>query len=263
MTSQAPTRPVALVTGASSGIGQSFARHLARDGHDVVLVARDEARLETLAKELDAQFGARCEVLAADLCVPEQCGVVEARLRSDPPVEILVNNAGFGTFGRFHELPLDEEEREIRLNVLALVRLAHAAAQSMAARGHGGILNVSSIGALQPVPGNAVYSATKAFVTSFSEALHEELRAQNVRVTVLMPGFTKTEFQERAGFEDERVPKFLWAGADEVAAAGLAALAKNRASVVPGGLNKVAAGLSSITPHALTRRVAGQVVRNG
>jgi short-subunit dehydrogenase len=256
-------RPVALVTGASSGIGQSFARLLARGGHDLVLVARDTARLEALAKELDAQHGASSEVIGADLTVAEQCATVEARLRSEPKVDILVNNAGFGTFGPFAELPVDAEEREIRLNVLALMRLSHAAASAMSARGEGGILNVSSVAGAQPVPGNTTYAATKAFVTSFTEALHEELRPKGVRVTVLMPGFTRTEFQERANFTGEsRVPGFMWQGPDEVAQAGLDALERNRAAVVPGALNKVAAAFSNATPHAVTRRIAGSVVRN-
>jgi uncharacterized protein len=256
-------RAVALVTGASSGIGQSFARQLARDGHDLVLVARDTSRLDALAKELDGQYGARSEVLAGDLTEPEFCRVVEARLRAEPVIDVLVNNAGFGTFGRFHELPVDEEEREVRLNVVAVMRLAHAAAQAMTLRGSGGILNVSSVASSQPVPGNATYAATKAFVTSFSEALHEELKPRGVRVTVLMPGFTRTEFQERANFTGEsRVPGFAWQGPDEVAEAGLKALGKGRATVVPGALNKVTAAFSNATPHAVTRRVAGSVVRN-
>src|SRR4051812_14414002 len=116
-TNETRQRPIALVTGASSGIGQSFARHLARDGHDLVLVARDTSRLDALAKELDGRHGTRSEVLAGDLTVPEFSTVVEARLRAEPAIDLLVNNAGFGTFGRFHELPIDDEEREIRLNV--------------------------------------------------------------------------------------------------------------------------------------------------
>jgi uncharacterized protein len=257
------SRPVALVTGASSGIGQSFARLLARDGHDLVLVARDASRLDALAKEVDAQHGTRAEVIAADLTLPEQLATVESRLRAEPAIDTLINNAGFGTFGRFDELPIEREEREIDLNVRAVVRLSHAAANAMAARGSGGILNVSSVAGSQPVPGNATYAATKAFVTNFTEALHEELRPKGVRVTVLMPGFTRTEFQERAGFSGEsRVPGFAWQGPDEVAQAGLEALKKGRATVVPGALNKVTAAFSNATPHAISRRIAGSVVRN-
>ncbi|MDQ1519467.1 MAG: uncharacterized protein QOI55_540 [Actinomycetota bacterium] len=254
-------RPVALVTGASSGIGQSFAQLLARDGHDLVLVARDGSRLEALAKELDGQHGARSEVLAADLTDREQLAVVESRLRAAPPVDVLINNAGFGTFGRFAELDVDTEDREVQLNITAVVRLTHAALGPMIARANGSILNVSSIAGVQPVPGDATYAATKAFVLNFSEALHEELRGTGVNLTVLCPGFTRTEFQERADYDAGSVPRFMWQDADEVAEAALASLKKNRAVCVPGALNRVTATLSAMAPHALSRRVSGKVGR--
>jgi len=185
------TKPVALVTGASAGIGEQLARQLAQRGHDLVLVARDRERLEALAKDVEAEFGAQCEVLSADLTVPAELATVEARARD---VDVLVNNAGFGSFGRFDQLDIDVESREINLNVLALVRLTHAAAGGMTQRGHGGILNVSSLAGHQPGPLNATYSATKAFVTSFTQAVHEELKGTGVAVTALCPGFTHTEF---------------------------------------------------------------------
>lgn len=251
------TRPVALVTGASSGIGAQFARVLAERDHDLVLVARGRARLETLAKELAGQRGVGCEVLAADLTDTAQLATVEARAEN---VDVLVNNAGFGTTGRFHELELDAEDREIRLNVVALTRLTHAAARAMAARGAGGILNVASIAAFQPTPGNATYSATKAYVLSFTEAVHEELRGTGVSVTCLCPGFTRTEFQARAGFDETQVPGILWQTADAVARAGLDGLARNKAVVVPGAFYKVAATATRLTPHAITRRAASLVI---
>jgi short-subunit dehydrogenase len=252
------TRPVALVTGASVGIGEQFARILAERGNDLVLVARDRARLEALAKELEAQRGNQCEVLAADLTESNQLASVERRAGS---VDVLVNNAGFGSFGKFHELDIDAEDRQIRLNVLALVRLTHAAARGMVERGHGGILNVASLAAFQPTPTDATYAATKAFVLSFSQAVHEELKGTGVAVSVLAPGFTKTEFQARADFDPGAVPGFLWQEAEPVARAGLDGLAKNRAIVVPGTMNRVAAGLSSVAPYALSRRVASVVVK--
>src|SRR4051812_46698592 len=211
-------RPVALVTGASSGIGQSFATLLARDGHDLVLVARDAGRLDALAKELDQQHGAASEILAADLTDREQLGRVEARLRGAPAIDVLVNNAGFGTFGKFHELDIDGEDREVQLNVTALMRLTHAALQPMVQRGKGRVLNVSSVAGVQPVPGDATYAATKAFVLNFTEAVHEELQGTGVHITVVCPGFTRTEFQERASYDAGRVPGFMWQDADEVAA---------------------------------------------
>jgi uncharacterized protein len=248
---------VALITGASVGIGEQFARQLAERGYDVVLVARDAARLEALAKEIETGV-VRAEVLAADLTDDSQLALVEDRVRA---VDVLVNNAGFGTFGSFHTLDIDIELREIELNVMALVRLTHAAAATMAERGSGGILNVSSLASFQPGPSNATYSATKAFVTSFTEAVHEELKGTGVAVTALCPGFTHTEFQERANAPATGVPGFMWQEAPEVARAGLDGLAKNRAVVIPGAANKVMGNLSAVTPHAITRRVGAAVLK--
>ena len=250
--------PVALITGASVGIGEQFARQLSERGHDVVLVARDAARLEALAKEIEGGSGARAEVLVADLTDDAQLATVEARART---VDVLVNNAGFGTFGPFHTLDVDTEIREINLNVVALVRLTHAAAEAMVGRGQGGILNVSSLAGVQPGPMNAVYGATKAFVTSFTEAIHEELKGTGVSVTALCPGFTHTEFQARANAPASQVPGFMWQEAPEVARAGLDGLAKNRAVVIPGAVNTVMGNLSAVMPHAITRRLGAAVLK--
>jgi short-subunit dehydrogenase len=255
-------KTLALVTGASAGIGQAIARALARDDHELVLVARDTSRLEALAKELDGHYGTHSEVLAADLTDAADLARVEARIGAEPAIDVVVNNAGFGTFGRFHELPIDTEVREVQLNVVALMRLTHAAAGAMVPRGRGAILNVSSIAGAQPIPGNATYGATKAFVTNFSESLHEELRPSGVSVTALCPGFTRTEFQERSGFEPGRVPSFAWQTAEQVADAAVDAIKKRKATVVPGTLNRVTASLSYALPHALTRRIAGSLVRH-
>jgi uncharacterized protein len=251
------SRPIALITGASVGIGEQFSRQLAERGYDVVLVARDRARLDALAKEIEGGDG-HAEVLAADLTDPDQLAAVEARVRT---VDLLVNNAGFGTFGPLHTLDVDTEAREVNLNIVALVRLTHAAAGPMVERGRGGILNVSSIAGMQPGPANATYSATKAFVTSFTEAVHEELKGTGVSVTVLCPGFTRTEFQVRASAPASDVPGFLWQEADVVARAGLDGLAKNRAVVIPGALNKVMGNVSAMTPHAITRRLSASVMK--
>jgi short-subunit dehydrogenase len=252
------TKPIAMVTGASAGLGAEFARQLAQRGHDLVLVARDRTRLEELAKELERDAGAQAEVLAADLTSDDQLATVEARARD---VDVLVNNAGFGTFGRIDTLDVDTETREIQLNVVALVRLTHAAAGGMTARGKGGILNVSSLAGFQAGPMNATYSATKAFVTSFTEAVHEELKGTGVSVTVLCPGFTHTEFQERANAPAEDVPGFAWQMPPEVVRAGLDALARNHTLVVPGTLNKVVGSLASVSPRAFTRRASALVMR--
>ena len=256
------SRPIALVTGASFGIGECIARLLAERGHDLVLVARDASRLEALAKELEGSFGAKTQVLPADLTDTEQLASVEARCHDGgAPIDMLVNNAGFGTFGPLHTLDIDTEVRQIQLNVVALVRLTHAAATGMVARGRGGILNVSSLAGFQPGPANATYSATKAFVTSFTEAVHEELKGTGVNVTVLCPGFTHTGFQAVANAPAEAVPGFMWQEAEPVAREGLDALAKNKAIAIPGGLNKVLGSFSMVTPHAITRRVGGAVLK--
>jgi short-subunit dehydrogenase len=176
-------------------------------------------------------------------------------------VDVLINNAGYGTFGNFYEIDLGVEVREVQLNVLALMRLTHAAAVGMATRGRGAILNVSSLAGHQPGPMNATYSATKAFVTSFTQAVHEEMKGTGVSVCVLCPGFTHTEFQERANAPASDVPGFMWQNAPEVAQAGLDGLAKNKAVIIPGSVNKVMGTLSSMVPHAVTRRLGAAVLK--
>ena len=255
-------RPIALVTGASSGIGEELARQLAARGHDLVVVARDRGRLETLAKELEHEHAASVQVLPADLTDNEQLREVEDRCHDAvAPLDVIVNNAGFGSFGAFHTLDVEGETREIQLNVVALVRLTHAAASTMVPRGRGGILNVSSLAGFQPGPMNAVYGATKAFVTSFTEAVHEELKGTGVRTTVLCPGFTRTGFQAAADVPAGDVPGFMWQEAAAVAREGLDALEKNRAVCIPGNLNKVLGNFSAVTPHAITRRLGAAVIR--
>jgi short-subunit dehydrogenase len=255
------TPRTALVTGASAGIGAAFAARLAARGDGVVLVARDEARLDALAADLSARHGVATEVLAADLTDSAQLATVEARLADrERPIDVLVNNAGFGTNGRFAELDRETESREVGLNVVALVRLTHAALGAMVERRSGAVLNVSSLAGFQPTPGNATYGATKAFVTSFTQSVHEELRGSGVKICVVCPGFTRTEFQANAGFDSSKVPGFLWQSAEEVASGALAALDHNRAVYVPGMLNRVTAGFVSVLPDAFTRRVAAFVV---
>jgi uncharacterized protein len=249
-----------LVTGASSGIGMAFARRLAARGDDLVIVARSEDKLKELADEIQSGLGREVEVLAADLTLADDVGRVEQRLQSDDrPVELLVNNAGFGTAGKFVELPVGREDEEIRLNVLALMRLTHAALPGMLRRGHGGVINVSSVGGFQPGPRNATYSATKAFVTSFSEAVHEELRGTGVQLLALCPGFTRTEFQQRGGFDTEHIPKMAWQTPEAVVDAALAAIEKGKALCVPGLSNKAAASMVHLAPRGLVRRMSAKV----
>jgi short-subunit dehydrogenase len=252
----------ALVTGASSGIGEAFARRLSGQGVDLVLVARRSERLDALARELRSPL-CRVDVVTADLTDRDDLDGVAARVAdTEAPVDLLVNNAGFGTFGSFWELPVDGELAQIDTNVSALVRLTHAALGRMVSEGRGTVLNVSSVAGNQPGPGDAVYAATKAFVTSFTEGLAEELRGTGVSVTALCPGLTTSEFHTVAGIDHVRRkgPSLLWMTADAVAAEGLEAAAKGRVVHVSGLGNKVLSALSGIAPRGVKRRAAGVVL---
>jgi short-subunit dehydrogenase len=248
----------ALVTGASSGIGLQIARQLAGAGTALVIVARDEQRLAALASSVEVE----CEVLVADLATRDGVERVVGRLTdTDAPIDLLVNNAGFGFQGDFHELDVEREVSVVDVNVSALLRLAHAAASSMVAAGGGGILNVSSMAGFAGAPGTATYAATKAFVTSFSEALHTELEPHGVHVTALCPGFTRTEFQDRANYDASGVPAVLWQSASDVAAAGLRGVAANRTVVVPGVMNRLGAATVNALPGTVRRFALSKLPR--
>ena len=230
----------ALVTGASSGIGERLARLLAADGCDLVVVARRAA---------------------ADLTTPAGLLAAENRLSdASRPVELLVNNAGFSLPGPFADGPADGAEAQIRLNVLALARLTHAVLPGMLKRGHGGILNVSSVAGFLISPGGAVYAATKAFVTSFSESLSAEVSGHGVHVTALCPGLTRTEFHDEVHEGTTAAPSFAWLDAGKVARAGLDAVAAGRPAVVPGAQYKVVTSLARIVPRRMLR-IAGKASR--
>ena len=252
----------ALVTGASSGIGEVFARRLAANGTNLVLVARRADRLEELAESVRKEHGVEADVVVADLSTADGVSQVEERLRQvERPVDLLVNNAGFGTRGYFHELDVEKEEEEIRLNVLAVVRLTRAALPVMLARKQGGIVNVSSLGSFQPVPMMATYAATKAFVTSFTESIAEEVRGTNVRVVALCPGFTRTEFGDHVGADDAGLPDFVWMGPEPVVDSALSALDHGRVIAIPGLLNQVTATTSRLVPRSVVRRFVGIVTK--
>ena len=251
----------AWVTGASTGIGAAFARRLARDGFDLALVARSRQRLQSLASELRAGNGISCDVVPADLTQAEDLRGIEQLVADDAALELMVNNAGFGTAGRFAELDPDREEEEIRLNVVALTRLTRAALPRLISHGRGGVINVSSLAAFQPAPLNATYGATKAFVNSFTEALHEELRGTGVHVQVLCPGFTRTEFQDRAGIDASGIPSFAWMTPEAVVDASLAGLRRGDVVCVPGVANRVVAATTAAVPRSVLRRIVGVAVR--
>jgi uncharacterized protein len=249
----------ALVTGASRGIGESLARRLAAEGSDLVIVARRAEPLQVLAATLRSAHQISVEVLAADLASPAGLALAEARL-SDPrrPIELLVNNAGFGSSGAFADLPAAGAEDQIQLNVTALVRLTRAALPGMRSRGHGGVLNVSSVAGFFPAPGDAVYGATKAFVTSFSESLAAELKGSGVHVTALCPGITRTGFR---GATVSGPAGLAWLDADKVAGAGLEAVAAGRVLSVPGAQYKSAVSLTRMIPRSVLRSAVTAVRR--
>lgn len=206
-------RRYALITGASSGLGEAFAERLAADGHDLIVVARRQDRLRALADRLHDAHGAATEVLVADLTAPEDLRRVEARIATAPALDLLVNNAGFGGYRPFLELDPDRAEELIRLQVLAVTRLARAALPAMVARGRGALINVSSQLAFSAAlpsppmpPGRAVYAATKSYVNAFTQLLHGELAGTGVRVQALCPGVMRTEFFARMGTDVGRVP---------------------------------------------------------
>ena len=251
----------ALVTGASSGIGSAIADELGRAGVRTVVVARRRDRLEELA-ERHSGF----DVLVADLTTDAgQRAVAERISDAGSPIDLVVNCAGFGTSGPFHELDVARLAREIELNVGALTRLSHAALASMVPRRRGWLLNVSSVAGFQAAPRLAVYAATKAFVTTLTEGLHEEVRGTGVHVTALCPGLTRTEFQQVSSSDGalERYPAALWMSAEDVARTGLNDVIAGKALSVPGIVYKTMVTASGVAPRGLVRRRSGLVQRGG
>lgn len=249
----------ALITGATSGIGLAFARTLARRGHDLVLVARDRERLDVVAAELRGHR-VEVEVLAADLADRSQLALVEERLRS-APVEILVNNAGFGVPQKFSTGDLDAEQQMLDVLVTAVMRLTHAALPGMIARGSGAVLNVSSVAGW--ITGGT-YSAAKAWVTVFSESLSIELAGTGVHVTAVCPGYTHTEFHQRASMEMDAVPEWMWLDTQDVVDRALIDVRKGRPVSVAGPQYKALSLAAQYLPRPLvraigSRRAGGQV----
>jgi hypothetical protein len=248
-------KKVALVTGASAGLGVEFARQLSKRGHRLVLAARRKDRLETLAKELGS-----ARAVAIDLSKANAAAKLIADLEANgEQVDLLVNNAGFGLIGRFAELDAKRLRQMIDLNVGVLMDLCRAAAPGMIERKSGGIINVASTAAFQPGPKMAVYFATKAFVLSFTEALHEELKPHGIKVSCLCPGPTRTEFGEVAGFNGNSMFERVAMESPEVVEAGLGGLDKNHAVVVPGWMNKVTAASTRFAPRPIVRKIAGAI----
>ena len=253
MLEPSPDRPLALVTGASSGIGSEFCRRLARGGFALALVARDEAAMRSLAEALDRDYGTPTLILPVDLARPGGAAEVMRHVEGkDLAVEILINNAGFGKGGLFHEQAQEEVSGMVMVNDLAATELAHAVLPGMVARGHGRIVNVASTAAFVPGPLMAVYYASKAYLLSLSEALSEELRGTGVTVTALCPGPVATDFQRRAGIT---IPRGLpVASAEEVVREGYDGMMRGDRLVIPGGVNRLGAFMTRFAPKSIVLR---------
>lgn len=244
----------ALITGATAGLGRQFAAILAAEGYPLVLVARNAERLAATAEELYRQYGVEVEVLPADLIVPAERAKVEQRLADrQRPVEVLVNNAGFGLKQRFVTGDLDAEQAMLDLLITAPMRLTHAAAGPMVDRGSGRIINVSSVAGWITA---GTYSAAKAWVTNFTEGLASELRGTGVTATAVCPGFTRTEFHERSGISASRIPDVMWLSADQVVAKAWRDAKKGRVVSVTGLHYEVLGTLAQYAPRPVVRRAS-------
>ncbi len=248
--------PTALITGATAGIGAAFARRLAKDGLDLVLVARNTEKLDETADLLRHDYGVTVEVLPADLAEDDGIAAVEERLRQG--VDLLVNNAGFGNQGTFLEVPIEAELRMLKVHCEAVLRLTYAALPGMHNRRKGGIINVASVAAFLT---RGTYGASKAWVVSFSQAVAQDVKDPNVKVMALCPGFVHTEFHERAKMDTSGIPEVLWLEADDVVEAALKDLKKGSRVSVPSPQYKAVVGLSKFVPRNLVGKVSSRTGR--
>jgi short-subunit dehydrogenase len=255
----------ALVTGASSGIGAAIANELASRGHAVTLVARREERLKSLATEISSEHGVAAETIVCDLADPSERDWLENKLRSSGRgVEVLVNNAGFGHQADFATSPRERMVGMVRINVEAVVDLTGRFLSGMVERSRGAVINIASTAAFQPLPGSAVYAASKAFVLSFSEAIRTELRGSGVIVTAVCPGPVRTEFMDVAGVPgvEERTPGGVWMSAEDVARHAIDGAERDRRVVVPGTLNRATALAGQHSPRAVALPLISRIWRN-
>jgi short-subunit dehydrogenase len=247
------TNSLAAITGASAGIGSVFARKLAAQGYDLLLIARRGDRLEQLAAELERAHGIHVDICTADLSVEEDMDRVAASLAAEPRLDLLVNNAGFGVKGRFYSARLEDQLRMHRLHIGAILRLTHAALGAMVARGRGAIVNVASVAGFVRSPGSVSYCATKAWINAFTEGLYLDLKsvASPVVVQALCPGFTYSEFHDVVGIDRSSIPKPLWLTAEDVVDASLNGLRRRKLFVVPGWKYKLVVALVNRIPVRL------------
>ncbi|MER6994614.1 SDR family oxidoreductase [Streptomyces sp. NPDC000410] len=249
----------ALITGATAGIGAAFARRLAADGHDLVLVARATKRLQEQATELHDRHGIEAEVLTADLAEEDGITAVEARLGDRKrPVDLLVNNAGFGNKGRYLEVSMADELRMLKVHCEAVLRLTSAAAEPMRERGRGGVVNVASVAAFVP---RGTYGASKAWVVQFTQGAAKDLAGTGVRLMALCPGFVRTEFHERAGMGTDNIPGWMWLDADKLVAAAVADLARGKTLSIPDPRYKALMGVTKLVPRNLLGGVSSKAGR--
>jgi uncharacterized protein len=256
-------RPLALVTGGSSGIGATFAHKLAARGYDLALVARRPERLDAIAHAIETSHTARVEILAADLACDAGVQTVEQRIRAMPSLDFLVNNAGFGTLGYFFAASIESQDQMHRLHVLATMHLTHAALEGMIARRRGSIVNVSSVSGFGQNPGSVSYSATKTWMNSFTEGIYMELKAAGspVRIQALCPGFTITEFHDVLGVDRKTIPSWMWMSADDVVDASLAGLERDQVFVIPGLRYRALVFLMRALPRRLVHALSIKYAR--
>ncbi|MBW8799240.1 MAG: SDR family oxidoreductase [Streptomyces sp.] len=249
----------ALITGSTAGIGAAFARRLAADGHNLVLVARDTKRLREQATELHDRHGIEAEVLTADLAEDAGIESVAARLADRKnPVDLLVNNAGFGNKGRYLDVSMADELRMLKVHCEAVLRLTSAAAEAMRERGRGGVVNVASVAAFVP---RGTYGASKAWVVQFTQGAARDLAGSGVRLMALAPGFVRTEFHQRAGMGTDNIPGWMWLDADKLVAAALADLARGKTLSIPDPRYKVLTGLAKMAPRGLVGGISSKTGR--
>ncbi|WP_329401312.1 SDR family NAD(P)-dependent oxidoreductase [Streptomyces melanogenes] len=249
----------ALITGATAGIGAAFARRLARDGHDLVLVARDGKRLREQATELHDRHGVEVDVLVADLSTEDGIAAVESRL-AEPrkPVDLLVNNAGFANKGRYLDVSMDDELKMLKVHIEAVLRLTSAATEGMRKRGRGGVVNVASVAAFVP---RGTYGASKAWIAQFTQGAARDLAGSGVRLMALCPGFVRTEFHQRAGMGTDNIPGWMWLDADKLVTAALSDLARGKTLSIPDPRYKALMGVVKLAPRGLLGGVTSRTGR--
>jgi short-subunit dehydrogenase len=253
-------RKLAVITGASSGIGAMFARKLAARGYDLLLVARREERLRSVARELAETYHVSADILAADLAVDGDRDRVAERIRSAANLGMLVNNAGFGTLGFFADTTVESQMQMHRVHVIAAMQLTHAALENLIARGEGGVINVSSVAAFSQTAGSVSYSATKGWMNSFTAGLYAELEVLKspVKVQALCPGFTLSEFHDTLGMDRSPIPQSLWMTADFVVSESLRGFDEGKLFVIPGWRYKVIVMFMKVLPGAMLRRFSAR-----